>query len=63
MSVKQFSSLRANHARHLSNPVNSFVFQDAVLYHIPDAIDIRKVRLQAHLYFDPQRRCEQTAHF
>lgn len=63
MSVKHFSSLRAKHARHLSNPVNSFLFKDEVLYHIQDSIEINKVRLQAHLYFDPQRRCEQTAHF
>ncbi len=63
MSVNLFSSLRSKHARHLSNPVNSFLFKDEVLYHIQDSVDINKVQLQAHLYFDPQRRSEQAAHF
>jgi transposase len=63
MSVKQFSSLRAKHARHLSNPANSFLFKDEVLYHIRDSIEINKVFLHAHLYFNPQSRSDQTAHF
>ena len=63
MSVKQFSSLRAKHTRHLANPVNSVLFKDEVLYHIQDAITVNSVPLQAHVYFDPHRRSEQTARF
>jgi transposase len=63
MSVKHFSRLRAKHARHLSNPMNSFRFKDEVLYHIQDSIEINQVQLQAHLYFDPRCRSEKTTHF
>lgn len=62
-SVQLFSSLRGKHERQLSSPMNSFLFNNEVLYHLQDSIAINKVPLQAHLYFDPQRRCEQTAHF
>jgi transposase len=62
-SVNDFSSLRAKHARQLASPMNSFLFNEEVLYHLQDAIEINKVSLQAHLYFDPQRRSEQTARF
>ena len=62
-SVKLFSSLRAKHARQLSNPANSLLFKDEVLYHLQDSITINKVDLQAHLYFDPQKRSAQTARF
>jgi transposase len=62
-SVKLFSSLRAKHARQLSNPANSLLFKDEVLYHLQDSIAINNVNLQAHMYFDPQQRSEQTARF
>lgn len=62
-SVKLFSSLRAKHARQVSHPANSLLFKDEVLYHIQDSMTINKVDLQAHVYFDPQKRSAQTARF
>jgi transposase len=62
-SVTLFSSLLSKHARQLTNPTNSFLFNDEVLYHVQDSITINTVNLQAHLFFNPQQRSEQTARF
>ena len=62
-SVTLFSSLRANHARQLSNPANSLLCKDEVLSHVLDSIVINEVNLQAHIFFDPRQRSEQTARF
>jgi transposase len=62
-SVNLFSTLRAKHTGHLSNPANSFLFRDEVLFYVQDSIALSNLVLQTHLYFDPQSRCDQTAHF
>lgn len=62
-SVKAFTTLRAKQYRHLTHPANAFLFNEQVLFHSQDATVIDQLALQAHLYFDPQRRCDQTAHF
>jgi transposase len=62
-SVKLFSSLLSKHTRQLTNPSHSFLFQDEVLYHLQDSTTINTVDLQAHLYFNPQQRSDQTARF
>lgn len=62
-SVNAFTTLRAKHYRHLTHPANAFLFNEQVLFHRQEATVINQLALQAHLYFDPQRRCDQTAHF
>lgn len=63
MSVKLFSSLRANNKRDLSTPAHAFVFHDEVLFHARESIELNHVELQAHLYCNEQSRSNNTTRF
>jgi transposase len=62
-SVKLFSTLLSKHTKKLSNLENTFLFNDEVLFYVQESTKINQVPIQAHLYFDPRSRSEQTTRF
>ena len=62
-SVNGFSLRRAKHPGHLSNPANSFLCRDEVLFHVQDSIALQNLVLQTHVEVDPQSRGDPTPHF
>ncbi len=62
-SLKKVKALIKRNKRQLSNPLNAFKYNEEILHHLSDFIELDEHRFDAHIFFNEKAEIEQKHNF